>query len=220
MEKMKKMKKIVAICVVLVLVLTSCANSTTSYNAEADKTGFFANEKLRNMVDNNHGIVERNGYAELRVPVSLHNITEDKLDPNAVDAAKKLLNGGYKAYLVGGAIRDMIMGMEADDFDIATDASNEEIGRLLGDVTFHDVGDMTFAIANYPDEGIDVATFYNIPAIYHGQRGIPPFDENERTTDNPMNDSFRRDITINSIYYDMSNGDIITWQGGLYDIKE
>ncbi|MCR4746487.1 MAG: hypothetical protein K5894_14830 [Lachnospiraceae bacterium] len=213
-------KKITTLCLAVFLLLTSCGQQETSYNKEQDKTGFFAEEKLRKLVDSNHKKVEDNGWAELQVPVSLHHITEAELDPNAVDAAHKLLDGGYKAYIVGGALRDMIMGVESNDFDIATDASNEEIERLLGDVTFHDVGDMTFAVANYPDEGIDVATFYNIPAIYHGQKGIPDFDANERKTDTAENDSFRRDITINSLYYDMSNGNLITWQGGLYDLKE
>lgn len=194
--------------------------STSSESSSALSKGLFANKELNRLVDQNHKEVEKNGWAELRIPVSLHGITEDFVDPDAVDAAKKLLAEGYEVYVVGGAIRDLIMDYPANDFDLATNASISEIKRILGDVTTHSVGDMTFAYAHYPSQIIDVAPFYNIPVAYYGSEGIPEFNPQERITDKAVNDSFRRDLTMNSIYYDMSNGDIVTWQGGLYDIRE
>ena len=140
------------------------------------RNGIFASDELNRMVDENHAQVVQDGWAELRIPLTLHGITEDMLDPNAVDAARKLMAGGYEVYVVGGAMRDIIMGYACNDFDLATNTSNPEIERLLDEVTFHDVGDMTFAYAHYPDEIVDVATFYNIPRSFHGQPGIPEFD--------------------------------------------
>jgi poly(A) polymerase len=219
---MKSWKKFVSLFLAGLFAVTCAAADTVAVpeSAGVGENGIFADELVRALVDDNHKIVEEEGWAELRIPVSLHHITEADMDPNAVDAAHKLIAGGYSAYIVGGAIRDLIMGVESNDFDIATDASNEEIERLLGDVTFHNVGEKVFAYAQYPDEIIDVATFYNIPVYFSGQSGIPEFDPGELMTDNPRNDSFRRDLTINSLYYDMSTGDLITWQGGLYDLKE
>lgn len=201
-------------------VASTSTSSESSSASTSEKTGLFANKELNRLVDQNHKEVEKNGWAELRIPVSLHGITEDFVDPDAVDAAKKLLAEGYEVYVVGGAIRDLIMDYPANDFDLATNASISEIKRILGDVTTHSVGDMTFAYAHYPSQIIDVAPFYNIPVAYYGSEGIPEFNPQERITDKAVNDSFRRDLTMNSIYYDMSNGDIVTWQGGLYDIRE
>ena len=200
---------------------TSASESaSTSASTENISTGIFANAELNRLIDQNHKEVEKNGWAELRIPVSMHGITEDFVDPDAVDAAKKLLAEGYEVYVVGGAIRDLIMEYPANDFDLATNASITEIKRILGDVTTHDVGDMTFAYAHYPTQIVDVAPFYNYSVAYQGCEGIPASNPLERTTDKAEIDSFRRDLTMNSIYYDLSNDDIVCWQGGLYDIRE
>lgn len=77
-----------------------------------------------------------------------------------------------------------------------------------------------FALIHFPDEDIDLATLQNIPAPYHGKPGIPEFDPSLSQSDSALFDSFQRDLTMNSLYYDLTTGDIIDYHGGLYCLRE
>ncbi len=188
---------------------------------KTQRFSFFENDELNAMIDENYEQVKENGWAELRVPRELHGITEDLFSPNALDAAHKLIDAGYDAYIVGGAIRDLIMGTDTMDFDITTTASNDEIVEVLGDVSFHSIpSGHSFGLAHYPDEDIDVASCVNIPKAYYGLPGVPEFDVNELYSDNYVSDSFQRDFTMNAIYYDVASGDLVDYHGGMHDIRE
>ena len=180
----------------------------------------FDNPELNRLIDENYALVQRDGWAELRIPQSIHHISSADFGPNAVDAAKKLIAAGYEVYVVGGSLRDLLMGKTANDVDLSTNASNEEIKATLDNVKFHEVANKIFGVAHYPDEALDVATFYNIPADYKGQRGVPDFNPEEVNTKLARNDSFRRDLTMNALYYDMGTGELVDWHGGLHDIRE
>ncbi|MBR1437951.1 MAG: hypothetical protein IJ587_05380 [Synergistaceae bacterium] len=171
------------------------------------------------LIDENYALVQKDGWAELRIPQFLHRIGKTDFAPNAVDVADKLCSAGYEVYIVGGAIRDIILGKPTNDFDIATNATNEAIKDILGNVTFHKADGKLFCYAQYPDGDVDVATFYNIPSAYIGQHGVPDFDPNESTTILARNDSFRRDLTVNALYYDMRTNEIVDWHGGLHDLR-
>lgn len=187
----------------------------------AERAGLFANAEVNAMIDENYEAVVRDGWAELRIPLSMHGITEEHFTANSLDAARKLIDAGYDAYMIGGSVRDLIMGTEAMDYDITTNASNEAIMEVLGDVTFHGIATgHEFAIVHYGDEIVDVASCINIPASYHGIQGVPDFDPDSLYSDNIVADSFQRDLTMNAIYYDVATGDLVDFHGGLHDIRE
>ena len=216
----KRFLQIFSIVSVLVLVV-SCSTTTATTTAIKTGTGFFANSEINRLVDENYKEVVENGWAELRIPQSVHGITKDAFSPNALDAAEKLIAAGYEAYLVGGSIRDLIMGTPSMDFDITTTASNEVIKELFDEVTFHSIPlGHSFAFVHYPDEIVDVATCVNIPAGLYGLKGVPDFDPEPLYSNNFVYDSFQRDLTMNAIYYDVKTGDLVDYHGGIHDIRE
>jgi len=75
------------------------------------------------MIDDNYALVQQNGWAELVIPEALHHFGRDRISPNALEVGQKLIDRGYKAYVVGGTVRDFVLGTKVNDFDIATDAS-------------------------------------------------------------------------------------------------
>lgn len=99
----------------------------------------FEFSKINNLIDANYELVRKNGWAELVIPRKLHKISANNFSPNSIAIANKLIAAGYKAYIVGGAVRDIILGKAANDFDIVTSASNAEIKAVLGNAEFHAV---------------------------------------------------------------------------------
>ena len=212
------------LCLLLVCILTFACSSVcigeAGRTAPVRNLSFFTPE-INELIDQNYEQVRKDGWAELRIPMALHGITEDIFSPNAVDAARKLIDAGYEAYCIGGAVRDLVMGTPTMDFDITTTASNEEFARVLGDVTFHSIpSGLSFGFAHYPDEVIDVASCVNIPKAYLGLPGVPDFDPEALYSNNFVADSFERDLTFNAIYYDFKTGDLVDYHGGLHDIRE
>ena len=181
----------------------------------------FADPRVNRLIDGNYSTVSSEGYAELVVPAKLHHIPEEVFSPNALDAAKKLIAAGYEAYIIGGAVRDLIMHTETNDFDITTNATPEQQEAVLGEMKFHtnQIG-LVFGIAVYPDEEIDVAAFQNIPAGYAGLEQIPDFTPGALYGESALQDSFQRDLNFNAIYYDVATGNLLDYHGGLYALRE
>ena len=136
----------------------------------------FDNPEVKRMIDENYQEVLKNGYAELRIPLSLHGITEDVFTDNARDVAARLMENGYKAYVIGGCIRDFVMGRESNDIDFVTDAPLEQQQAIFGDAfVSHLSSGSVYGRVYYPDEVIDLATFQNIPPAFRrasGRAGI------------------------------------------------
>ena len=229
MDRMKINKRMVAIITVCTFTLTGCGSININYNIpeaaasgqESAYDGFFDNDEINKLIDANYKEVEQNGWAELRIPEEVHGIGQDSFSDNALDAAHKLIDSGYEAYIIGGAIRDLVMGTETMDFDITTNASNDQISKVFENARFHAIpSGLEFAFVEYPGEVIDVASCVNIPAEFHGVAGVPDFDPNEMYSDNFVADSFERDLTINALYYDVKTGELVDYHGGLHDIRE
>jgi tRNA nucleotidyltransferase/poly(A) polymerase len=131
------------------------------------------------------------------------------------DLVELFNDNGYKLYIVGGAVRDFLLGKKPKDFDLATDASPEKINHLLKDkYVIHDVG-RQFGLSKvstkqFP-EGIEIVTFRK--DIGKGRRP----DAVEFT--DVQTDALRRDLTINALYYDVVNGKILDFVGGIDDIN-
>jgi poly(A) polymerase len=150
-----------------------------------------------------------------------HPISNTLINKNALKVLSGLAQAGYAAYLVGGSVRDLLIGRQPKDFDITTDAHPEQIRALFHNCRL--IG-RRFRLAHiyFGREIIEVATF----------RG-PSTDENDAhpqsahgmlLRDNIYGtleeDVWRRDFTINALYYNMQDASVMDYTGGLDDLKK
>ena len=149
---------------------------------------------------------------------SEHHIDEDKICDNARQVVNQLLQAGYEAYLVGGCVRDLLLGITPKDFDVATNAHPEQIcdlfenSRLIG---------RRFRIVHvyFNREYIEVSTFR---ALVNAKttKSINGRIVRDNTFGNIEEDAMRRDFTINAMYYDLKNATLLDFCNGLQDINE
>jgi len=123
------------------------------------------------------------------------------------------LRNNYECFMVGGSVRDMILGRDAYDFDFATNARPEDVMRLFKRVAPTGIkhGTVTLLIDNFSYE----VTTYRSDGVYlDGRR-----PESVTFSDSLETDVMRRDFTINGLAYDLESGDVIDHVGGLEDLK-
>ncbi|MFW5688010.1 MAG: polynucleotide adenylyltransferase PcnB [Spirochaetota bacterium] len=145
--------------------------------------------------------------AEIYTPDE-HSITRERIDADAVKIAKRLHSSGHHAYVVGGAVRDLLVGNTPKDFDIATDAQPNRIRRLFRNSR---VIGRRFRLVHifFGPKIIEVSTFRSEnSAGFQNEYG----DIEE--------DVFRRDFTLNALYYNPVDGRIIDYVGGVKDIRD
>jgi len=143
-------------------------------------------------------------------------INHDLISPFAIEVIETLINNKFDAYIVGGAIRDILIGQKPKDFDIATNATPEQVrsifrkSRIIGR-RFQ----IVHVIRNY--ETIEVSTFRSPPQNkIKMANGV--FKDNEFGSINE--DAARRDFTCNALYYDPVRNKLIDFYGGLKAIKK
>ena len=129
----------------------------------------------------------------------------------AVTVVRRLIAAGQQAYLVGGAVRDLLLGQEPGDFDVATDAPPERILALFPDSR---MAGAAFAVALVPIAGttVETATF-RLEGAYSDARHPDAI----RLTTSPAEDARRRDFTVNALYLDPDAGRILDPVGGAAD---
>ena len=152
-----------------------------------------------------------------------HAISRANISPNALKVLYRLKDAGYQGHLVGGGVRDLLLGREPKDFDIATDAHPDEVRRLFGNCRL--IG-RRFRLAHvlFGHEVIEVATFR---ALHDGDEetgdGRHVDDEGRIVRDNVygtiQEDAFRRDFTVNALYYNIADFSVIDYAGGMEDLK-
>ncbi|KAB2921585.1 MAG: polynucleotide adenylyltransferase PcnB [Dechloromonas sp.] len=166
-----------------------------------------------------NGKKARPGHHEPAViPVSTHGITRDRISSGSRRVCETLQENGHKAYVVGGAVRDLLIGAEPKDFDVATDATPEEVRRAFRRSRI--IG-RRFQIVHVMmgQEQIEVTTF-------RGQLGEDTKkDEHGRVLhDNvfgsQMEDAARRDFTANALYYDPTTEAVVDYHHGVGDLKQ
>jgi poly(A) polymerase len=150
-------------------------------------------------------------------PRSEHPISRSRIDPDALKVLYRLKSAGYKAYLVGGSVRDLLLGRTPKDFDIGTDAHPQAVRRLFRNCRL--IG-RRFRLAHilFPHgKVIEVATFRRRPEPLD-----PEAPELLMTSDNVFGtareDALRRDITINGLFYNIADYSVIDYIGGLDDL--
>lgn len=152
------------------------------------------------------------------IPVSTHHITRDRISSGSRRVCETLQQHGHKAYVVGGAVRDLLIGADPKDFDIATDATPEQVRRAFRRSRI--IG-RRFQIVHVMigSETLEVTTF----------RGT--LDEKTKTDEHGRvlhdnvfgthaEDAARRDFTANALYYDPATEAVIDYHHGVADLKQ
>jgi poly(A) polymerase len=149
---------------------------------------------------------------------SEHGISRQNIDEPALKVLYRLHKAGFQACLVGGAVRDLLLGRHPKDFDIATDATPEQVSKLFRNCRL--IG-RRFRLAHihFGRQIIEVATF----RAAHGELHEEHHDESGRVLrDNVYgeihDDVWRRDFTANALYYNIADYSIIDYVGGFEDI--
>jgi len=137
------------------------------------------------------------------------------LDQDALKILKKLNNSGHETYLVGGCIRDILLGHKPKDFDIATSATPEQIHKLFKRSRIIGRRFKLVHIMFSARKFIEVATF-RAGKVKTSNDGLVLRDNYYGTLEG---DVFRRDFTVNGLYYDINKSEVIDYVGGLNDLE-
>ena len=168
------------------------------------------------------------------VPRSEHAISRSQIDPDALKVLYRLHQNGYSAYLVGGSVRDLLLGRKPKDFDIGTSAHPYQVKRLFRNCWI--IG-RRFRLAHvrFGTKNIEVATFRRQVSAAEleataadAAEAIPPAEGDDANGDRLIHrdntfgtaeeDAFRRDFTINALFYDIATFSLIDYTGGLQDL--
>ena len=176
------------------------------------------------------------------VPASVHGIDPNLVDERAVNVVRTLQQAGFEAYIVGGAVRDLLLGLRPKDFDVATDATPEEVKGLFRRAFI--IG-RRFRIVHVvygrgrEHEVIEVSTF----RAHLDNAAAEQVKGNERTSKRQLEgmqhavdssgrvlrdnvwgpqdeDATRRDFTVNAMYYDPQTQIVVDYHGGIRDAKK
>jgi poly(A) polymerase len=180
------------------------------------------------------------------VPRSQHTLSRRDIDPDALRVLYRLREAGYTSYLVGGSVRDLLLGRRPKDFDIGTSAHPYQVKRLFRNCWI--IG-RRFRLAHvrFGQKVVEVATFRRLvqdeePPEETGvllDEGAQPEDNasqiarpgdpgpersdhlihRDNTFGTPEEDAFRRDFTVNALFYDIATFSVIDYVGGLADLR-
>ncbi len=154
------------------------------------------------------------------IPRAEHTISRAEISDNALKVLYRLMNAGYKAYLVGGGVRDILLGLKPKDFDVVTDAHPEQIRELFRNCRL--IG-RRFRLAHvrFGPEIIEVSTFR---ACHSGGGEEAESEEGRILRDNVYgtidDDVWRRDFTANALFYNIEDFSIVDYVGGVQDIQQ
>jgi poly(A) polymerase len=170
------------------------------------------------------------------VPRAEHAVSRKEIDPDALRVLYRLHQNNYLAYLVGGSVRDLLLGRRPKDFDIGTSAHPYQVKRLFRNCWI--IG-RRFRLAHirFGTNTIEVATFrrqlsaeelaaldaqppdHGIPIDGHHAGRPDRMLHRDNTFGTPEEDAFRRDFTVNALFYDIASFSIIDYTGGLRDLE-
>lgn len=154
------------------------------------------------------------------IPRSEHGVSRKEISENALKVLYRLNRHGYEAYLVGGSVRDLLLGLHPKDFDVVTNAKPEEVRRVFRNCRL--IG-RRFRLAHvyFGHDIIEVATFRGktdnpTDDISHSEQGMILRDN---VYGSIAEDVWRRDFTINALYYNIADFSIVDYVGGFADVK-
>jgi poly(A) polymerase len=160
-----------------------------------------------------------------KIPRSEHSISRNDIDDNALKVLYRLHNAGFRALLVGGGVRDLLLGLKPKDFDITTNATPEEVKELFRNCRL--IG-RRFRLAHilFGREIIEVATFRGHHDDDNGEdkQKVKQSQGGMLLRDNVYGsleeDAERRDFTVNALYYDIADFALYDFCGGMQDLAE
>ena len=161
--------------------------------------------------------------APKRIPKKTHRIDPHLLSKNAVKVTDTLQQAGYEAFIVGGAVRDLVLGIGPKDFDVATNATPDQVQKLFRKARLigrrFQIVHVTFFGKGHP-EIIEVSTFRALL----DNAGDHLAESGRILRDNVWGsqgeDAARRDFSINAMYYDPSSETVLDYHGGMVDIQK
>ena len=154
------------------------------------------------------------------IPRAAHTVSRSEISKSALKVLYRLHRSGYQAFLVGGCVRDALLDLHPKDFDVATNATPDEVRALFDNCRL--IG-RRFRLAHvrFGREIIEVATFRAAPV--HAADDVEHDDEGRIIRDNVYGsideDVWRRDFTCNALYYNIADFSIWDYVGGVDDIK-
>lgn len=154
----------------------------------------------------------------LIIPRPQHNLSRRDVDVEALKVLYRLFHAGYKAYLVGGSVRDLLLGKKPKDFDIVTDARPGEIRKLFRNSRI--IG-RRFRLVQVFFRGahiVEVSTFRRRSEFDEEQDQETP-SSRDNTFGTPAEDAQRRDLTINGLFYNVADFSLVDFVGGLEDLQ-
>lgn len=157
-------------------------------------------------------------FTEFKMVNEAQSSLKLNIPSDIIDLYKLFKKNGKELYVVGGAVRDALLGKKPKDFDLATDAFPEEVVKMVQDAGYSTIGEVGqqfgVVIVQIPSDrnGVEIATFRE--DIGSGRR---PEGVNYSTIDK---DVLRRDLTINALFYDIGKGEVVDLVGGLKDIQD
>jgi poly(A) polymerase len=143
-----------------------------------------------------------------------HVVSRKNIDPDALKVLYRLKNHGYVGYLVGGGVRDLLLERQPKDFDIGTSAHPQQVKKLFRNCFI--VG-RRFRLCHvrFGPKVIEVSTFRRQAEPEEGDTLI----RRDNTFGSPEEDAFRRDFTVNALFYDIATFSVIDWVDGLADLQ-
>ena len=154
------------------------------------------------------------------ITAAQHGIDESLICPHAKKIVSTLVDKGYQAYLVGGCVRDLLLGIKPKDFDVATNAHPQHICRLLSNSRI--IG-RRFQIVHvyHKREFTEVSTFralINSSTNKHSTKYTDDRIVRDNTFGTIDEDAERRDFSVNALYYDLQNSTVLDFCNGMQDI--
>ena len=163
---------------------------------------------------------KKNKASKVKTPKILN---EDKFSPFAIEIVKKLKQSGFQGYLVGGCVRDSLVGIKAKDFDVSTDATPEEVRKLFRSSRIIGKRFRLVHVFNR-NELIEVSTFRSNASKQSNISEVVKDSEGKILRDNVWGtleeDCVRRDFSINALYFDPIESDLRDFHNGLNHIQK
>ncbi len=149
-----------------------------------------------------------------------HSISRRDIDPDALKVLYRLARRGHVGYLVGGGVRDLLLGRRPKDFDVSTDARPRQLKSIFPNCFL--IG-RRFRLAHirYGEKIIETSTFRRQPETEEDPENPDAslLQQDDNTFGSPEEDALRRDFTINGLFYDAEAGAVIDYVGGLDDLQ-
>lgn len=162
-----------------------------------------------------HNITEPeiNACAPLIVPRGEHCISRKQIDDDALRVLYRLHKRGFTSYLVGGSVRDLLLGRRPKDFDISTSATPEQVRRLFRNSRIIGRRFKLVQVFFPGNKIVEVSTFRSMHEAE--QEGMLVADNHYGS---PAEDAWRRDLTINAMFYNIADFSIVDYVGGMDDL--